>query len=1278
MPRKRKLTATLFSIFVLAFLTAQSVLAATYTLNETLPPDPVDLITPTPDWNFEGNINELRIGSVENLGDLNGDGFNDIGLGVRNHNGGLGGVFVFYGSNTGPAPVPDIIIEGDQAGAHFASYLHEGGDFNGDGYDDLIVGAQRYDNGESNEGRVYVYYGSPTGVSNTPGWFVESNQANSQFGSRVASAGDVNNDGYDDVVVGAQFYENGESGEGAAFLYLGSASGLQTTPAWTTEGNQVGARYGVDVGRTGDVNADGYDDFWVTAWWYDNGQVDEGRAYVYYGSPAGPSTTPSWTYESNENNGWLGFGGNAGDVNDDGFDDVVFSQHRFSASTFQNGNFMVFHGSASGLPATPNWEINHISEGQNISGPAYGGDVNGDGYSDLVTGSRYYTDGEFNEGAMVVYPGSSTGLTFTPLLIALSNQELGYLGNDVAYAGDVNGDGVGDMLAVATQFDNGEANEGVAILYYGSAAFEITNTSPLQTGIIGDSYSASLTASGGNAPYTWSITSGSLPPGLNLNLSTGIISGTPTAIGSYSFSIRATDSDGKAVVKDFEMDIIYPPLDIITSSPLPSGTIGVPYSTIIEATGGVPPYSWSVISGALPTGLSLNSATGEISGTPTTAGTFAFTIQVMDSAGQTDSGPFAVEPPPSNGTAGTGYSQPISVIGEGGSGGGGGESTCNNYEVVSGTLPAGLTLDPTTGIVSGTPTDGGIYDFTVACVITSGPNTGQTATKQFTITINNPEPTLDALSPGSGIAGDPETTVTLYGTNFVQSSVARWNGSDRPTTYLSSTELQMTVSAADLADVGSGTITVFNPEPTGGTSNALTFDILPPNLPPDAVDDEITTPEDTAVDIDVLANDTDPDNDVLTITSFTQPANGDLALQPNGTFVYTPTLNFHGSDSFTYTVEDAFAETDTAAVDITVTPVNDLPEVAVDTAVVTVSEGQTAANSGTLSDVDGDTLTVSASIGTAVNHGSGSWSWSFASDDGPAESQTVVITIDDGNGGQATVTFALTVENEAPTAVFSAPLTVNEGDSFAIDLDQPADPSQADTQAGFEVAFDCGSGFGPFSAAASATCQTADDEVRTVAAQIRDKDGGVSTYSQVVTVLNVAPTVTVGNDQLLILGELLTASAAFSDPGADSWTAQVDFGDGSSPQPVTIDGNSLTFNHLYAAAGEYTMTITVTDDDGGTGSSSFVVVVQTPATAVEDLIDVVGQLDPPVNGLDSKLNSALDNLNDGNPNNDHAAVNNLEAFISHVEAQRGKKITDEEADNLIAAAQRLIDVLSAP
>ena len=159
-----------------------------------------------------------------------------------------------------------------------------------------------------------------------------------------------------------------------------------------------------------------------------------------------------------------------------------------------------------------------------------------------------------------------------------------------------------------------------------NAAPSIT-TASLPAGQIGVAYSQTLAATGGTAPLAWSISSGSLPSGLSLGSSTGAITGTPTTSGTSSFTARLTDNVGATATKALSIAI---PVDLsVTTSSLAGGVVGTAYSQTLTAAGGAAPYSWSLSSGTLPTGLSLGSG-GAISGTPTTAATSNFTVRVTD------------------------------------------------------------------------------------------------------------------------------------------------------------------------------------------------------------------------------------------------------------------------------------------------------------------------------------------------------------------------------------------------------------------------------------------------------------------------------------------------------------------------------------------------------------------------------------------------------------------------------------------------------------------------
>ena len=207
--------------------------------------------------------------------------------------------------------------------------------------------------------------------------------------------------------------------------------------------------------------------------------------------------------------------------------------------------------------------------------------------------------------------------------------------------------------------------------------------------------------------------------------------------------------------------------------------------------------------------------------------------------------------------------------------------------------------------------------------------------------------------------------------------------------------------------------------------------VNPVNDAPSATAQSVTTNEDTAKVVTLAGADVDGDSLGFKVTSLAANGKlyagsgtgghlivaGDLPYPLAGNQVtYDPNLNYNGPDSFNFKAHDGTVDSAAATVSITVTPVNDKPTVSADNATVSVNEGQTASNTGTYGDVDGDTVTLSASVGNVVKNSDGTWSWSFLTGDGPDQSQTVTITANDGAGGTETTSFALTVVNVAPTA----------------------------------------------------------------------------------------------------------------------------------------------------------------------------------------------------------------------------------------------------------------------
>ncbi len=391
----------------------------------------------------------------------------------------------------------DLILEGSQFDERFGIHgLDAAGDVNGDGYPDLIIGSDDYNvpgSGYTDEGAAFVYYGSATGVISTPVVTLTVAQSYANFGVNVAGLGDVNADGYADVAVGASNYDTLVGDEGAVFVYYGSASGISATPSLTLTGAASGFLLGGGVAAAGDVNADGYADLIAAAQGYDNGEENEGAAFVYHGSAAGLSATPAVTIENNISSTILNGVAGVGDVNADGYADVIVGSTQYNAN---DGIAYVHHGSTTGISASPAVTLVTAPVDDQFGIVGYGGDVNGDGYADVVVGAQRYTNGQSGEGAFFVYHGSASGIGATPAITVESNAAGSYLGNSVGWVGDADGDGYGDVLVGARVYDLPYGDAGAAFLYHGSAdGLDVANPIWL-SGVQGQQYGYQVSRAG--------------------------------------------------------------------------------------------------------------------------------------------------------------------------------------------------------------------------------------------------------------------------------------------------------------------------------------------------------------------------------------------------------------------------------------------------------------------------------------------------------------------------------------------------------------------------------------------------------------------------------------------------------------------------------------------------------------------------------------------------------------------------------------------------------------
>jgi large repetitive protein len=288
-------------------------------------------------------------------------------------------------------------------------------------------------------------------------------------------------------------------------------------------------------------------------------------------------------------------------------------------------------------------------------------------------------------------------------------------------------------------------------------------TTSLPGAVTGVSYNATLQAIGGKAPYTWTIVTGALPPGFAFS-SSGVITGTPAALGTSSFTVQASDSSSPQLSAQLPLSITVNPVLSITTTTLPSGTTGSAYKAKLKSSGGVPPVTWSLAGATLPAGLTLD-PTGTISGTPTINGVFKFTVAATDvsttpqvqqqalsiTIGQATLVSITTTSLPA-GIVNTAYSATLQATGG---------IAPITWSIVSGALPAGLALDKSFGVISGTPGAVGTSTFTVQAADSSLP--AQTAQASLSITLNAGPLRIVTTSLPAGTANSPYSTFLQSG-----------------------------------------------------------------------------------------------------------------------------------------------------------------------------------------------------------------------------------------------------------------------------------------------------------------------------------------------------------------------------------------------------------------------------------------------------------------------------------------------------------------------------------
>ena len=441
------------------------------------------ILSTYPNWFYNGNISGENMGSaVSGVGDVNGDGKADVLVGAQKFTLSQyreGAAFLFFSTGGGLSAFPDWTMGGGQQGSMYGCALSGLGDVDGDGFDDIVVGACEHndplDSKLTKSGAAFVYYGANNFAAKTVAdWHYFGDQVDERLGSAVNTAGDINQDGFADLILGAPYSNKLDeptlTKNGKVLVFFGSKDGLSADPDWSAVGDVNGAMLGSSVASAGDTEKDGYADIIVGA----PRPTNVGYAHVFSNVSGVLESDPSWSVTNERSGSWFGSAvAGVGDVNKDGYADVLVGapyEKELIDEIYQPvGCVYLYLGSPDGLVTTPSWrKCSNQPGGMFGASVAAAGDMNGDGYADFLVGMPFYSISNEKQGAVFLFFGSSgsIGVKGDYFESTYGNKADTEFGTSVSSAGDVNNDGLLDVIVGAPNYKASGSRVGRAMTYY--------------------------------------------------------------------------------------------------------------------------------------------------------------------------------------------------------------------------------------------------------------------------------------------------------------------------------------------------------------------------------------------------------------------------------------------------------------------------------------------------------------------------------------------------------------------------------------------------------------------------------------------------------------------------------------------------------------------------------------------------------------------------------------------------------------------------------------------